>query len=566
MVMLNCSYTSLKQALGRDISEEELRSVLFDMGYELDTILGDELAIEITAERLDVLSVQGMARAMKSFSSAQAIKPYIVRDSNQVVRITQAVSSIRPHTVCAIVKNLRLTEENIKEIIEVQEKLHATLCRGRRRGAIGIYPLEHITLPITFDASTPDKIKFNPLEAEQEMSAVDILQDHPTGKMYGHLLSEYDLFPFFHDGKGEILSLPPVINSEKTGRVTTQTTDVFIECSGHELDILDELLVYITTMFSDMGGDVYSMKVAYPDGSIRTTPDLSYVKKTLHTSTIKKYLGIELTENDLDILLSKMMYTVVSKQKSSSQAVLTQELDTIYTLLAPPFRKDLWHEIDIVDDVARAYGYNKLPLTLPQVVTTGGTLKLSRFVDEMANVMVGLGFLETYTFALSGKKEQIEQMNLEEEKLRFVSIVNGNEVQTMLRISLLPQQLTSLAINRKYSLPQKIFELAHVVHPDSSKDVKAVNSMHFSAMITDKVVSFTQIKQVLDAALASRGLHQDIRVEQIQHPSFLKGRVGKVYYKDTSIGIIGELHPQVLDNFGIMNPVACFELHVDRLV
>lgn len=562
--MLNCSYKSLKHALGKDISEEELRTILFDMGYELDAVLGDELAIEITAERLDVLSVQGMARAMKAFMTGVPPQKYTVHDSNQTVRITQAVSDVRPHTVCAIVRNLQLDEERIKEIIDVQEKLHATLGRGRRRGAIGIYPLEDIKLPITFDAKLPNEIRFQPLEADGVMSASQIIAEHPTGKAYGHLLQGYDVFPYFHDATGAVLSVPPIINSQTTGRVTEHTTDIFIECSGHELDILDELLVYLTTMFADMGGDVYSMKVAYPDGSVRTTPDLSPQKRVLHTSTIKKYLGLELEETQLEKLLGQMMYTIVSKDRISADELLKNVgLDTIYTLSAPCYRKDLWHQIDIVDDVARAYGYNKLPLTLPQVASTGKRLEMSRLVDELSEVMAGLGFLETYTFGLTGKVEQLEQMNLDEEKVSFVSVANGNEVQTMLRVSLLPQQLTSLAINRKYPLPQKIFEGAFVVKPDASKDVKSRNDMHFSAMITDKTVSFTQIRQILDAVLASRGIKVD--VQAADHPSFLKGRVGKVYCNGKVIGIIGEVHPQVLTNFGIMSPVAAFEINLEDL-
>ncbi|MCA9477983.1 MAG: phenylalanine--tRNA ligase subunit beta [Nanoarchaeota archaeon] len=567
MVMLNCSYNDLKKAIGHDLSEEELRTVLFDMGYELDAVVGDELAIEITAERLDVLSVQGMARAMKAFLSGKPLSPYQVHDSNQIVTITPAVSKVRPHTVCALVKNLHLTDALIKQIIDVQEKLHATLGRGRRRGAIGIYPLEAITLPITFTAAKPQDIRFHPLESDREMSAIEIIEEHPTGKTYGPLLQGYDMFPYFVDAKGDVLSVPPIINSEKTGRVNISTTEIFIECSGHEQSVLDELLVYLTMMFADMGGEVYSMKVAYPDGSTRVTPDLSPQNKTLHVSNIKKYLGLELEEKIIEELLAKMMYTIVSKDKVKGEDVLDRaELETVYHLQAPRFRYDLWHEIDIVDDIARVYGYNKLPLTLPVVNTIGSRLELSRMVDELSEVMAGLGFLETYTFSLTGKEEQLVQMNIDEDKIDIVNVSNGNEVQTMLRVSLLPQQLTSLAINKKHPLPQKIFEGAFVVLPDETKDVKARNEMHFSALITDKTVSFTAIKQTLDALLASRGLEKEITIQKTEHPSFLKGRSGKILYQDKPIGIIGEVHPQVLERFGIASPVACFEINIEPLL
>lgn len=566
--MLNCSYNSLKREIGRDLSEDELRSILFDMGYELDAVIDDELAIEITAERLDVLSVYGMARAMKAFLTGKSLKPYKINDSNQTVNITSQANKVRPHTVCAIIKNLQLTDDRIKQIIDVQEKLHSTLCRNRRRGAIGIYPLEEINLPITFTAGDPNKIKFQPLEAEKEMTAQEILNEHPTGKIFAHLLKGHDLISYFKDNSNQILSIPPIINSEKTGRVSVTTKDIFIECSGHELSVLDELLIYLVTMFSDMGGDIYSMNIKYADGSTRTTPDLSPHNKKLHVSNIKKYLGLELSESKIEELLSKMMYVIISKEKISSKDILSMpELDVIYNLQAPVFRRDLWHEIDIIDDIARVYGYNNLPLTLPQVSTNGSTLELSRLTEELSDVMVGLGFLETYTFSLTGKYEQLVQMNLNESDTDFVNIANGNEVQTMMRISLLPQQLTSLAVNKKHPLPQKIFEGAAIVIPDTSKDVQARNEMHFSAMITDKAVSFTQIRQTMDALLRSRGLKQeDISVKKTIHPSFIKGRVGEVYYKNKLIGILGEIHPQVLVNFGIASPVACFEINIEHFL
>ena len=66
----------------------------------------------------------------------------------------------------------------------------------------------------------------------------------------------------------------------------------------------------------------------------------------------------------------------------------------------------------------------------------------------------------------------------------------------------------------------------------------------------------------MDAVLRSKGLESEITIQKTEHPSFIKGRVGKVFYQDKLIGIVGEIHPQVLTNFGIASPVACFEINI----
>ena len=134
----------------------------------------------------------------------------------------------------------------------------------------------------------------------------------------------------------------------------------------------------------------------------------------------------------------------------------------------------------------------------------------------------------------------------------------------MLRVSLLPNQFSALANNRNKPLPQKLFEGAFVVIPDETQDVKSRNELHMSAVIADKIVTYTQIKQTLDALLRTRGI--EITVKETSHPSFLKGRVGVVIYEGTPIGVIGETNPKVLENFGLITPVAAFEINIEKLL
>jgi phenylalanyl-tRNA synthetase beta chain len=551
MVVTNMSHKSLQSILQKAITEKQLHEVLEEMGMELKSVDGDVLGVEITPDRLDLISPHGLARAIKSFLKISEVQTYKVHKSDYEVHVKKAVKDVRPHTVCAVVKNLTITNEVLEEIIAVQEKLHATLGRGRTQGAIGIYPLDTITWPISFTADDPKKIKFQALGANKELTGDKILTELDTGKEYAHLLKGKKTFPYFIDANKEILSMPPIINSEKTGRVSEKTKELFIECSGFDLRTLSELLVNLTTMFAEMGGEVYEVHVKYEGEKTNSTPQLAPLEKKLHIGNIKKLIGIDLSRKEIQEHLSKMMFSVVSKE------------DEVWTLHAPPFRFDLWHEVDIIDDIARSYEYNNIPLRTPQVVFNAGSLPLSVLAEELSTVMIGFGFLENYTFSLTGEKEQLENMNLDPKKVDRIQIANGMESQGMLRVSLLPQQLTSLFHNQHRPLPQKIFEGAFVVLPDKETDVKARNEMHFCALITDQTVTFTQIKQILDALLRTKGITASIKAKE--HPSFIKGRCGEVFIGKKSVGLIGELHPQVITNFGLQNPVACFEINIEPL-
>ncbi|MCF7799181.1 phenylalanine--tRNA ligase subunit beta [Candidatus Woesearchaeota archaeon] len=559
MPTITISYEALKQELGKPLSIPELQQGLFDMGMELDGVLDDELTIEVTAERLDLLSLQGIARSLKSFLGVTPTVPKYTTfqgEESYKVIIDDKVKAVRPFTVCAIVKNIVFTQEKIREVINVQEKLHATLGRGRTRGAIGIYPLENIQLPITYTAAPPQEISFIPLGETQELSGAQILSQHETGKEYAHLLEGKAFYPFFVDAKGDILSMPPIINSEKTGRVNMQTSELFIECSGFDKILLHELLTNLTTMFADMGGDIYEMKLEYASEESEITPNLASKRRSFSSKTLEKYIGLKLSLEELKPLLRKMMYEFVN-------AEYREDGEIILHVTAPPYREDLWHEIDIVEDIVRAYGYNNLPLTFPNISTIGQTLPLSNLREELANVMVGMGFLETYTFGLTSKQEQLTNMLVNEDTVGFIPVANGNETQTMMRLSLLPEELKCFMHNRTQPLPQRIFEGSFVVIPDESKDVKCRNELHFAAAIADKKVTFTQIRQVLESLLLSRNKTPSFK--PVHHPSFIKGRSGAVIVNDIVIGIIGEIHPQVLTNFGLVTPVVAFEINLEAL-
>ena len=289
--------------VGKELPLEELKDRISMLGTDLEDIKGNEIHVEVFPNRPDLLSEQGFARAFSSFIGVKTgLRKYQIKDSGLKVIIDRSVQGIRPFTACAIVKGLSLDEEKIRQIIQIQEKLHVTYGRNRKKAAICIYPLEKITFPVIYKADAPEKIRFQPLESSKEMTAVQILEEHKTGKEFAHLLKGLHRYPFFIDAKKDILSMPPIINAEKTGRVNESTTDVFIECSGFDFQVLSTCLNMIVTALADMEGEIYSLKLEYLDGT-KVTPILAPAKMKLDLPYINRRLGLQLSSPEAGKLL-----------------------------------------------------------------------------------------------------------------------------------------------------------------------------------------------------------------------------------------------------------------------
>ena len=154
-----------EKLVGKKLADDKLRNRISYMGTGLEHVDANEIQVEVFPNRPDLLSEQGFSRAFSSFIGVKpGLRKYEVKKSNHRVIVEESVRDVRPYTACAIVTGLKFDDEKIKEIIQIQEKLHITYGRNRKRCAIGIYPFEKIKTPIRFIALKPEEIKFQPLE------------------------------------------------------------------------------------------------------------------------------------------------------------------------------------------------------------------------------------------------------------------------------------------------------------------------------------------------------------------------------------------------------------------
>ncbi len=535
------NYGTVKSGIGKKLSDDELKERIAMLGTDLESLSKESIVVEVFPNRPDLLAEFGFIRALRSFIGVEkGLREYSVKSSGLSVNIKPSVSKVRPYTACAIVKGLKLTDEKIEQIIQLQEKLHVTHCRNRSKAAIGIYPSEKIKYPITFCAEDPKGVSFVPLGDTKPMNGLQILSRHKTGRDFGHLLEGKEKFPFFIDAKGDVLSMPPIINSELTGKVTTSTKEVFIECSGFDLDFLKELLNIIICELADMGGQIFSMSLNYPDKKI-VTPNLKPVAMKLDEAYVQKLLGQKVNIKEC---LERMGFSYSNG-----------------TVLIPSYRVDVLHPMDIVEDIAIAHGYENFEPELPVISTIGEEARIERFRKKIAELLVGLELNEVTTFSVSNERIQNTMMGQKEKIIEFSN--SKSSEYSALRQSIIPSMMEVLQLNAKNEYPQRIFEMGAVFYKDKNEETGVREDLVLGVALCGKNEDFTRARQIIEHLLKSFNL--GLKLEEITDTRFIPGRVGKLLVGGKQIGIIGEIHPTVLVNFRLEMPVAVFEINLGTL-
>jgi phenylalanyl-tRNA synthetase beta chain len=548
MTILTMNRKELEGKIGKITKETEEKIIL--MGTPVEEVKASEISVEIFPNRPDLLSLQGFSRSLLQYLGKKSPCKFKVNkpDKNYKIKIEKSVKKVRPHTACAIIKGLKLNNEKIKEIIDIQEKLHNTIGRKRKKIAIGIYPLEKIKLPIRFTAKKPQDIKFIPLEMNKELTGAQILRQHPAGRDYAHLLENAQEYPVFIDSENKILSMPPIINSKETGKISEKTKNIFIECSGFNLEYLKKALNILVTAFSDMGGKIYSMNIE--DSKSFISPNLEKEELEFKIKDINKTLGLELTEKEVKRYLEKMGIGF-KKQKSKQELIA----------LIPAYRTDILHWIDLAEEVAIAYGYDNFNPEIPNISTIGEEDKKSTTKKIIATILAGLGLLEVSSYHVCTKKD-IKKIHFDFKD--FIEIQDSKTEYNTLRIDLLTNLLKIFSENINSQYPQKIFELGRVFEKDSEQEKVVKETEKLAIAITDEKINFTELKQVLDYLF--KMINKEYKIQETENPNFIRGRAGKIISDNKEIGIIGEISPRVLNNWKLKMPVSALEINLDFIL
>jgi len=540
MPVITFKYEDLTGLIGKKVDKNALLQKIPMIGAEIDKVEGESISVEFFPDRPDLLSVEGLARAMRSFLGIEkGMKKYDVAPPSISLEIDDSVNEVRPFVSAAVLRDVRMSEDFIVSMMELQEKLHFSIGKDRKKMAIGLHNFDAVTPPFTYRAVKPDEISFVPLGETVEMNLDEILQKHDKGIKYAHLVEKFDKYPVIIDSNKHVLSFPPIINGELTA-VDLFTENLFVDVTGTDANAVDSALNIIATAIAERGGKLEMVKVI--GNEVRNTPDLSPSHVKVDLDYASKILGFDIKKHATDAL-EKMGLDARVKGK-------VIEVDI------PAWRVDILHPIDIVEDMAIGYGYDKISPELPKSMTFGSSLSS----DKIHETMIGLGFNEVLTISLSSEEEQFEKMNLKPREV--VSIENPiSSKHSCIRVSLLPSLMEILSKNRHNELPQMIYEVGEIVE---IIDGVPLNKTMVSGVKIDAKTGFTECKSIVEALLRNMGIKADI--EEKKSGAFIDGRCASLLKDEKPIGYFGEVHPSVISNFELEYPAIAFEIYADELL
>lgn len=555
MPVIKFTYTDLEELLEMEIDKDELIDLLPMIGSDIEEYDDEGVKVEFFPNRPDYLSVEGVARALKGFLKIEeGIPKYPLEPSGTSITIDPGLKNIRPYTACCLVLNVEFDDDKLPQIMDFQEDLHWVIGRDRKKVAIGIHNLDVIKGPFRYFAADPDEVSFVPLESDEEMTLREILTQHKKGQAYAHLIDQYDRYPLIMDSEDKILSMPPIINGELT-KLTPDTRNLFVDVTGTDQQAVERTLNIIATSFAESGATIQTMENIYPDETF-IRPDLTPKERTLSLKNAVKLIGIPLT---LDMV-------VESLRKVRFDAEVADE-DTVLVKI-PPYRADILHEVDIIENVAIGYCFRKIEPELPQVATVAREDPYLEFDQNVREIMNGLSFTEVMSLMLTNEENHFQKMKLQEtERVEVAQPISQD--RTMIRQSLLNGLLEFLEDNKHEELPQRIFEVGETVFLDGENETRTKGSKKMAAMITHSQANFTEIKSTSDAFINNLGL--EMVIDDLDHPSFIRGRCAllKGVKKETGEicveGFFGEMNPEVIRNFELEYPVVAMEVEFKTL-
>jgi phenylalanyl-tRNA synthetase beta chain len=282
-------------------------------------------------------------------------------------------------------------------------------------------------------------------------------------------------------------------------------------------------------------------------------------------------LGTDLNIDEMQKILTGLEFQTVKDESNISVTV-------------PTFRPDVNREIDLIEEIARLYGYNNIPVTMPasEVPPESDAENLTRmkysFRSKLRNILTACGLMEVLNYSFHGS-EVYDMLKLEDDctyrnTLRLRNPLSEN--QSVVRTTLLPVLLENIKYNMNRRINDiRIFEIGRVFHPKA--EGKQPNEPEFvSGAITGFIgaqewnlstrqVDFYDIKGIIESILDEIGI-RDYQLKATSTPPFQPGRSAEIMAGDKSLGVFGELRRDVLNNCDIEQNIYMFEMDFGELM
>lgn len=551
MPVVNILKTRIKSVFPNKNIEKILVKLPF-LGLDIEGIDKEKIRVEYNPNRPDFSSDTGIFRSLKGLLNETVGLPLFKYSYNKLYEITidSEVKQIRPILLFFVAKNKKINSFILDQLISMQEDLHNGIARGRKKAAIGIHDLHAFEFPLIYNTRGKDS-SFIPLDQTKPFKLNEILSDIEVGRKYSTLLRNLHQYPTIVDRNNQIISFPPIINSNNT-KINDKSNNLLIEITGTNLETCKSILAILAYYLYDEGYEIFS-GIIHDDNltysSLRILKDNTI---SIDTNIIKSYLGLNLSTKEIRQILNRCRIDVSITNNRKVKC------------LVPSYRNDIINSVDIVEEVAIGYGIDNIESTIPSFLISAGVRnEYFRKIDEIKETLTGLGFLEMVNFTLLDQnistifnaedKELLEKIKVNESK---------SKEHEFLRTNILSSLIKNLSYNIHEEYPQKIFEIGKTF---SFKN-KIVEQWNLGVLIASNKSNYTEAKAIAQS-IFKINFGKNISTRRNDNNNlFLKGRCAEILYESKTIGFIGEVNPDLIAKFNLHIPLSAFELNLSSLL
>ena len=532
-------------------------------GWDKEAPLSENRTIKIElndTNRPDLWTTAGLARQLRTHRTKKAPDyPFFVplgesRHAKYAVEVDESVRTVRPYLAGFVARGVPITDSMLKELIQAQEKLTWNYGRKRKTVSIGLYRPSIISWPVHFRGADPDKASFVPLQETRIMTLRQILAEHPKGKEYGSILQNEPVHPLLLDNKDRVLSYPPIINSADLGAVLVGDDELFIEVTGSDYPSVTITSSILACDLADMGFSIENVEVKYPYDTPfgRNIVFPAYFQEALkvHIGQVRKLLGLDMSVEEARAAIESM----------GSKAEVAGEFIEVRPA---GYRNDFLHPVDIIEDVLIGIGMENFPPEKPRDFTIGRLSPIEQFSRKAKLTLIGSGYQEMIYNYLGSRRDYVDKMNIPASTV--VKITNPmSENFEYLRNSPLPGLLGTESISVKAPYPHRTFEVGKVAVKDEAENYGIATRQYLGFLNTHAQADYNESASHMATLMYYLG--KEYSVKEASDPRFIPGRQAEVWHEGTKIGVFGEVHPAILEAFGIAMPCAGGEIDLDILL
>lgn len=287
------------------------------------------------------------------------------------------------------------------------------------------------------------------------------------------------------------------------------------------------------------------------EGSIDIYPNKMESKPVnVRLNRVNQILGTELSIKDIECIFVSLEMKVDIK---GDQMLVTP----------PTIRQDLYTEIDMIEEVARIYGYDKLPMTMPKGNSESRKTSYQKLRDIAKDALIGMGVseIQTYSFVSPKSLDNI-RIDTDSKYRKVVRLINPlGEEYSIMRSVLTPNMLDVMSRNYSRKLEAiKAFEIGNIFHDNEDDSELPFEGENLCIGVYGPNETFFTLKGIVSELLYKLGIRDLEYIAESKYGTYHPGRCAEILFKGNQIGVIGEIHPDVLEVYGIDIKAYCCEV------